>query len=1380
MEEKITGLEKAEKYDEIIALAAEWSPEECQNAEVVYAIGKAYEKKGAFLQSIPWYVRHYELESSDEALGMAVGVCLAAGRYQTARELLDKASEDGEGYYYCAGRYELALRTGEGMDREIETIEAFLDVQEEESYMLRLATLYLQSGRAKEAGRLCKKMGRLFISGQSVDYADQLQNEIKEGRGLEFVQANPWKEDYIYRHVSFDLSAPFPENVTISPEKKSFLAGVGAFFGKTEKTEKKKESPEDEEKRRSSLAAAIAHLNESSDSDVAEEKKPEKKEKKEKIAPIVEKCLEDVVGMQELKTSLNSVFHMMQASKKRAGFGAILKDNLRILGPDGCGKTTAAMAAARALSQIGIVLEEYPVVTDYDTLVGSSVEETHENVEALFVQAENGCILIENIHEFDDAGAYSMGLDAMDQLYKAYMAAGEKIPLIITGSEKETTALFTKKRKFGDLFNLPPVVLGRYTTEELVQIAVKIAESKTLILEEEAQALLAGKCEHMAKQPDFKYSRDLERMLNEAYVHQVSRISGMRRPSEQDYFVIKAEDFTESEAGETVEELLAELDRMTGLQEVKKQVRKIVNQVSVQKLREESGIGTGQGHGSLHLVFLGNAGTGKTTVARIIGKIYKRLGVLPSGQLVECTRRDLVSEFVGATAQKVADKVKQAMGGILFIDEAYTLCKDDNDAVGREAIDALLTDIENHRDCLMVILAGYTSDMNNFMNQNQGLRSRIPTDIMFEDYSTDEMVEIFKKYVKDKGLMLSPSLEEDVFRLLSAKRRTKDFGNARGVRNVFESVLLNQNNRLGELDPASLGRKDFLLIKREDLDVPEDAEGKPKTIQEYLQELNDLTGLAAVKEKVNSMVASVQVNKKMEEAGLKSQGFGTLHMVFKGNAGTGKTTVARLVGGIYKELGVLSCGHLVEVDRSALVSEYVGATAKKVKAKIQEAMGGILFIDEAYALAKGGENDFGKEAIDTLVADIENYRKDLMVIIAGYSEDMDVFLKQNQGLASRFPNEIIFEDYTTEEMLSIFKGMVKSRNLLMADRLDGAVKRLVAEQAKKKDFGNARGIRNLLDKICEQRSVRIARQFQAGVNLSQDDLRMICAEDLGISMQEEPEQKSVEELMEELNRLTGLAAVKEKVNKIVSTVQVNKEMEAMGLKTQGFGTLHMIFKGNAGTGKTTVARLLGAIYKELGVLSSGHLVEVDRSALVGQYIGSTAPKVKEKVKEALGGILFIDEAYALAKGGENDFGKEAIDTLVADIENYRKDFMVIIAGYSEDMEVFLKQNQGLSSRFPNEILFEDYTQEELLSIFKGNLVSRGLKMAEELEPLAAELIGRYSGASDFGNARGVRNLVDKLTEQRNVRIAGMFRTGRKPSTEEIQTVTEEDIRYFLQ
>ena len=265
--------------------------------------------------------------------------------------------------------------------------------------------------------------------------------------------------------------------------------------------------------------------------------------------------------------------------------------------------------------------------------------------------------------------------------------------------------------------------------------------------------------------------------------------------------------------------------------------------------------------------------------------------------------------------------------------------------------------------------------------------------------------------------------------------------------------------------------------------------------------------------------------------------------------------------------------------------------------------------------------------------------------------------------------------------------------------------------------------------------------------------------------------------MRELYSLTGLQSVKEEVNSIVSTVKINIEYQRRGKSARGFGTLHMIFKGNAGTGKTTVARIIGNIYRELGVLRSGQLVECGRSDLVAGYAGQTAIKTREKVKEALGGVLFIDEAYSLAG---DQFGREAIDALVADIENYRSELMVIIAGYSADMDRFLSENQGLASRFPNEVIFEDYTLEEMLSIMHGTIRSYGLCLSESLDPIASELIEQYSGASDFGNARGVRNLCDKLRRVQNTRLANSGMDLESIPSEVLEAITAEDIRALMQ
>lgn len=890
--------------------------------------------------------------------------------------------------------------------------------------------------------------------------------------------------------IGYEKEYKFKRNANLSEEEVALFTGIIADF---EIGKQKQISVECETIKKEEVENEIQK-------EIIQDVKSSKASKKEpKVIPAIEDCFEGIVGMHELKESLNDIYALLLLEKKRKKIGfarTVIRNNIVITGPDGCGKTTAAYAASKVLKNLGIVGLEEPFETDYANILGEKQEDTHENIKELFEKAEDGIILIENVHEFNDAGAYAMGLDALDEIVKAYHASENRITLIFTGNKEGIDDLFVKNKKLKDIFQLDPIVLGHYTADELVMISHHLADEKNFILDEEVDLLLQEKMKQMMKQPDFRYSKDLERILNEAFIQAARRLSKKRRLSEEDAMLLSVEDFQFGDSQETVEELLAQLDNMIGLTEVKIQVKKIVNSVKMQKKAKEMGIELADGHGTLHLVFKGNAGTGKTTVARIIGKIYKRLGVLSGGQLIEVTRRDLVAEFVGKTAIQVQSKVKEAMGGILFIDEAYSLCKGDDDSYGQEAIDALVADIENHRDSLMVILAGYSTDMDKFLDKNQGLRSRLSTEIHFEDYSVDEMVEIFKENVKGRGLVLEADIEKDIHKLLKDKSRQRDFGNGRGVRNVFESVLLNQNNRLSQKDAGTLSKNDFLIIRKEDLQLEQEQDTKEDKVQMYLDRLNALTGLEAVKQKVNRIVDTVQVNKKMEELGLERQEFGTLHLVFKGNAGTGKTTVARLLGQIYKELDVLSNGKIVECGRSDLVAGYAGQTAMKVREKVREAMGGILFIDEAYALCYGKEDTYGQEAIDTLVADIENYRKDFMVIIAGYSEDMDGFLEKNQGLSSRFSNEIIFDDYTLEEMCSIFKGMVHDKNLTITTEALELVREILIQRSKAKNFGNARGVRNILDVIQEQRNMRIARMIRSGVKVMKEDALQIVEEDI--------------------------------------------------------------------------------------------------------------------------------------------------------------------------------------------------------------------------------------------------------------------------------------------
>ena len=276
---------------------------------------------------------------------------------------------------------------------------------------------------------------------------------------------------------------------------------------------------------------------------------------------------------------------------------------------------------------------------------------------------------------------------------------------------------------------------------------------------------------------------------------------------------------------------------------------------------------------------------------------------------------------------------------------------------------------------------------------------------------------------------------------------------------------------------------------------------------------------------------------------------------------------------------------------------------------------------------------------------------------------------------------------------------------------------------------------------------------------------------------EEPE-KSLDELMAELNGLIGLADVKREVNSLINLIKVRKMRESHGLKVMDM-SFHMVFTGNPGTGKTTVARLVAKIYKQLGFLSKGQLIETDRSGLVAGYVGQTAGKVTDVVNSALGGILFIDEAYALArKGMDNDFGREAIDTLVKLMEDHRDDLVVIVAGYTDEMHDFLTANPGLISRFNKYIDFADYTDDELMDILHMNAKRQGYAVAEAADTVVCDMLTAMtlSERLDFGNARGMRNTLEKLVQAQANRLAT---TEGEITRDMLCEITEADARAAL-
>lgn len=546
----------------------------------------------------------------------------------------------------------------------------------------------------------------------------------------------------------------------------------------------------------------------------------------------------------------------------------------------------------------------------------------------------------------------------------------------------------------------------------------------------------------------------------------------------------------------TLEEALAELDELVGLEPVKAEVRKIANGVKIAQARKAAGMQVPTV--SYHMVFTGNPGTGKTTVARILAKIFRALGVLEKGQLVETDRSGLVAGYQGQTAIKASETIDKAIGGILFIDEAYSLAGKEGkgDSYGDEAIATLLKRMEDDRDRLIVIVAGYTDEMRDFINANPGLKSRFNRYLDFPDYSGAELAEMFRRRAAKNEYSLTPEANAALEKLLAdaVKKRDRQFGNGRFVRNLFEKALERQAERLAALD--NLTPEALATLEADDIKLEKPADAGRPSLEEALAELDGLVGLEPVKEEVRKLAAYCKMAKEREAQGLETASV-SYHFVFTGNPGTGKTTVARILAKIFRALGVLERGQLVETDRSGLVAEYVGQTAVKTNRKIDEAIGGILFIDEAYALAGDA---YGKEAVATLLKRMEDSRDSLVVIVAGYSKEMKDFMETNSGLESRFNRRIDFPDYNARELGAIFRLTAKKNKYVLSADLEHWLDPAIALWTKDRDrsFGNGRYVRNLFEKAVERQAMRLSEIDSP----TKDQLETLTLSDVGISLKD--------------------------------------------------------------------------------------------------------------------------------------------------------------------------------------------------------------------------------------------------------------------------------------
>lgn len=859
------------------------------------------------------------------------------------------------------------------------------------------------------------------------------------------------------------------------------------------------------------------------------------------------------------------------------------------------------------------------------------------------------------------------------------------------------------------------------------------------------------------RQSESEYDEDLEKMLALDSV-----------PEDKTENETESESEPESSEPEdlSAREVLGRLNEMPGWNNLKRRMEGIISLHGVAEIRDA--LGLKKNLPTMHTILIGNPGTGKSCCVKYLAEIYHALGMLPENSI----RLTNLAKMSNST---ITSEIHYAIGGVLVFENAHELYHSENKPIDNEQqiVRSLIDELNDpaKQSNWMLVLTGEPQGMESLLAAYPELREHFQEPVYMEDFKPEELYRIVDRCCDERDVHLAPQAKKklEMFLLHKYNQRGPNFENARFVQRLFdEKIIPAMYKRIADSEDPEVA-DDLGLVVAESIPSINGSSG------DGMAELDDLIGLARIKTRVKDYLNAVRLASRRMELGLPTS-MPRLHMAFLGNPGTGKTTVAEIIGKVFAEWGILSVGRVIRTEKSQMVGQYIGETEYKMNNLLARARGNILFIDEAYQLAEGGESDFGRIVMNSLLTELGKNNLDMVVILAGYTAPMKKLLESNEGIESRFPNVFNFEDYTTEELLEIGKLMIRKQGFNLTKGAEQNMMTIIQTESEKPSprFGNGRFVSNLLqNEILATLGARTSKME----NPTAEDLSTILPEDVVIGKKQKDvvfDDAAIDSALRRLDNLAGLSNVKQAIHNFVRSARY---LHSIGEPYVGKGLLSWRFIGKSGTGKSTVAEIMATILKGMRLIANSHITEIKGERIFNVSEADCDAVLQEAVKKSCNGLIFIDVDDSKFDGTRSYYGRsvEQIRLKVKEltIESGGECALILAELDAPNKNVAEQLSDGGIYEFDHTLVFKDFTPDELFQILCGCLE----KFLVSFSPAAERHIKGFlkSLNSSIGaSARTMKLMSRTIYQQVILRESGL---ARPPKSHQVQLADIETFKW---